>query len=87
MYKQKVTAWYSVSRQFEVFGIKEFTNLRHTGILRGKNMGMLESPPPPLQHNPPPWLGLIIPLAIENPYLNPTAGKAFHTGIDKITGK
>ena len=49
-------------------------------LLRGKNMGMLVSPPPP----PAPWLGLIIPLATEIPSLNPTVGKAFHTGIEKI---
>ena len=36
---------------------------------------------------PPPQLGLIIPLAIAIPSLNPTVGKAFHTGIEKITGK
>ena len=46
-------------------------------------MGMLVYPPPP----PPPRSGLIIPLAIEIPSLNPTVGKAFHTGIEKITGK
>ena len=51
-------------------------------------MGMLVYPQyasPP--HPPPPRSGLIIPLAIEIPSLNPTVGKAFHTGIEKITGK
>ena len=73
-----------------VFCFKAILSIRYQGVynfkaywyLTRKKIGMLVYPPPP-----PPRSGLIIPLAIEIPSLNPTVGKAFHTGIEKITGK
>lgn len=71
-----------------VFCFKAILSIRYQGVynfkaywyLTRKKYGYVGISPPPRS-------GLIIPLAIEIPSLNPTVGKAFHTGIEKITGK